>query len=196
VVIIYLFKTKLSIMKKIILSVFILILLTNLSAQKYFSKDAKINFSATSSLEKIEGSNTKGTLVIDGATNKLEAAVLVKGFHFEKALMEEHFNENYMESGKFSKATFAGEITDMKTVNMAKDGDYKVNVKGKLTMHGVTKDITTTATITVKGGTIAAGKTSFKVLVGDYGIAIPGAVKDKIAKEAKIDVEANLQKMK
>jgi polyisoprenoid-binding protein YceI len=65
-----------------------------------------------------------------------------------------------------------------------------------LTMHGVAKDVTTTATITVKGGSIAGGKTSFKVLVADYGIAIPGAVKDKIAKEAKIDVEANLQKMK
>jgi polyisoprenoid-binding protein YceI len=195
-VIIYYKKQKFSIMKKVILSVFSLILLTNLSAQKYFSKDAKINFSATSSLEKIEANNNKGTLVIDAASSKLEAAVLVKGFHFEKALMEEHFNENYMESGKFSKATFAGEITDMKTVNMAKDGDYKVNVKGKLTMHGVTKDITTTATITVKGGAVTGGKTSFKVLVGDYGIAIPGAVKDKIAKEAKIDVEANLQKMK
>jgi polyisoprenoid-binding protein YceI len=183
-------------MKKVILSLFSLVLLTNLSAQKYFSKDAKINFSATSSMEKIEATNNKGTLVIDAASSKLEAAILVKGFHFEKALMEEHFNENYMESGKFSKATFAGDITDLKAVNMAKDGDYKVNVKGKLTMHGVTKDITTTATITVKGGAVAAGKTSFKVLVGDYGIAIPGAVKDKIAKEAKIDVEASLQKMK
>jgi polyisoprenoid-binding protein YceI len=182
-------------MKKIILSVFTLLLLNNLFAQKYFSKDAKIYFSATSSMEKIEATNNKGTLVIDAASRKLEAAVLVKGFHFEKALMEEHFNENYMESGKFAKATFVGEITDMKTVNTAKDGDYKVNVKGKLTMHGVTKDVTTTATITVKSGNIAAGKTSFKVLVGDYGIAIPGAVKEKIAKEAKIDVEANLKKM-
>jgi YceI-like domain len=183
-------------MKNVILSVFSLVLVSNLSAQKYFSKDTKVYFSASSSMEKIEATNNKGTLVIDGASNKLEAAVLVKGFHFEKALMEEHFNENYMESGKFSKATFAGEITDMKTVNMAKDGDYKVNVKGKLTLHGVTKDVTTTSTLSVKSGAISKGKTSFNILVGDYGIAIPGAVKDKIAKEAKIDVEANLQKMK
>ncbi len=183
-------------MKKVILSVFSLVVLSNLSAQKFFSKDAKVYFSATSSMEKIEATNNKGTLVIDAASSKLEAAVLVKGFHFEKALMEEHFNENYMESGKFAKATFAGEITDMKTVNMAKDGDYKVNVKGKMTMHGVTKDVTTTATISVKGGAIAAGKTSFKILVSDYAIPIPSVVKDKIAKEAKIDVEAILQKMK
>jgi polyisoprenoid-binding protein YceI len=183
-------------MKKVILSVFSLVLLTNLSAQKYFSKDAKIYFSASSSMEKIEATNNKGTLVIDAASSKLEAAVLVKGFHFEKALMEEHFNENYMESGKFSKATFAGDITDMKTVNMSKDGDYKVNVKGKMTMHGVTKDVATTATLTVKGGAVVKGKTSFSIMVGDYGIAIPGAVKDKIAKEAKIDVDATLQKMK
>lgn len=183
-------------MKKAILSVFSLLVLTNLSAQKYFSKDAKVYFSATSSMEKIEATNNKGTLVIDAASSKLEAAILVKGFHFEKALMEEHFNENYMESGKFSKASFAGDITDMKIVIMTKDGDYKVNVKGKLTMHGVTKDVATTATLTVKGGAIAMGKTSFKVLMADYAIAIPGAVKDKIAKEAKIDVDATLQKMK
>jgi polyisoprenoid-binding protein YceI len=183
-------------MKKVILSVFSLVILTNLSAQKYFSKDAKVFFSATSSMDKIEGTNNKGTLVIDAASSKLEAAVLVKGFHFEKALMEEHFNENYMESGKFAKATFAGEITDMKTVNMSKDGDYKVNVKGKMTMHGVTKDLSSTATLTVKGGAVVKGKTSFKVLVSDYNIPIPSVVKDKIAKEAKIDVEANLQKMK
>jgi polyisoprenoid-binding protein YceI len=183
-------------MKKGILSLFSLVLLTNLSAQKYFSKDAKVFFSATSSMEKIEATNNKGTLVLDAASNKLEAAILVKGFHFEKALMEEHFNENYLESGKFSKATFAGEITDMKTVNMAKDGDYKVNVKGKMTMHGVTKNVATIATISIKGGAIVKSKTSFKLLVADYGIAIPGAVKDKIAKEVKIDVEANLQKLK
>jgi polyisoprenoid-binding protein YceI len=182
-------------MKKIVLSLFSLALLTNLSAQKFFSKDAKVYFSATSSMEKIEATNTKGTLVLDATSNKLEAAILVKGFHFEKALMEEHFNENYLESGKFSKATFAGEITDMKTVNMAKDGDYKVTVKGKMTMHGVTKDLTTTATISVKGGAIVNSKTSFKVLMADYGVAIPGAVKDKIAKEAQIDVEAKLLKL-
>jgi polyisoprenoid-binding protein YceI len=182
-------------MKKIILSLMALTILTSLSAQKFYSKNAKITFNANSPLEKIEAINTKGTLVIDATTSKLEAAVLIKGFHFEKALMEEHFNENYMESGKFPKAIFTGDISDLKSVNMSKDGEYKVNVKGKLTMHGVTKDVVTAATITVKGGAIVKGKASFKALMADYNIAIPGAVRDKIAKEAKIDIDADLQKL-
>ena len=183
-------------MKKLILCVCTIALLSNLSAQKFFSKDAKVSFNANSPVEKIEGTNNKGTLIIDAASSKIEAAVLVKGFHFEKALMEEHFNENYMESGKFAKSTFAGEITDFKTVNLSKDGDYKVSIKGKLTMHGVTKDVQSTATLTVKGGAIAKGKASFKALMADYNINIPSVVREKIAKEAKIDIEAIMQQLK
>lgn len=184
-------------MKKVFFSALATLFVLNLSAQKFFSKDAKVSFDATSSLEKIAAINSKGSLVIDAATGKMEAAVLVKGFHFEQALMEEHFNENYMESNKFAKSSFAGEVVDFKNaVNLTKDGNYTATVKGKLTMHGVTKDVQTQGIFTVKGGTITASKSSFKILVGDYGIAIPGLVKDKIAKEAKIDISATLQVLK
>ena len=183
-------------MKKSVFSAIALLLVLNLSAQKFFTKDAKINFDATnaSSPEKIAAVNPKGTLVIDAATGKMEAAVLVKGFRFEKALMEEHFNENYMESNKFAKATFSGDVVDFKkNVNLTKDGDYTATVKGKLTMHGITKDVETKGVITVKGGKITASKSSFKAPLADYKIDIPSVVRDKIGNDAKIDISGTLQ---
>lgn len=184
-------------MKKLILICLVLVSLSSLSAQgKYFTKTAKVSFDATSPLEKIQATTNSGTLVLDATTGKIEAAVLVKSFHFEKALMEEHFNENYMESGKYPKANFAGNIADMKAVNLQKEGDYPVIVKGKLTLHNVTKDIETKGILTVKGGAIAAAKANWQIKVADYNITIPGPVKDKIAKEAKIDISGNLQSLK
>jgi polyisoprenoid-binding protein YceI len=186
-------------MKKLVLIAFVFGSVLSASAQKFFTKDAKVSFDATSktSPEKIAAMNPKGTVVIDAATGKMEAAVLITGFHFEQALMEEHFNENYMESAKFAKATFAGEVVDFKkTINLTKDGDYTATVKGKLTMHGITKDVETKGIFTVKGGKITAAKTTFNAPLASYNIAIPKVVSDKIAKDAKIDIAANMQQLK
>ena len=79
-------------------------------AQKYFTRNGNISFHSDTPMEKIEGHNKNSTAVIDAESGKLEFAVLIKAFHFEKALMEEHFNENYMESNKFPKASFKGQI--------------------------------------------------------------------------------------
>jgi polyisoprenoid-binding protein YceI len=184
-------------MKKLMLGLIALMMVTvSVSAQKFFTKDGNVAFDANSPLEKIEAKTNKGTLVIDAATGKLESAVLVKGFHFKSALMEEHFNENYMESGKFPKATFAGQIADFATVNLKKDGVYPITVKGNMTMHGVTKPVEAKGTLTVKKGAITEAKAAFKVLMADFKIDIPSAVKDKIAKEAKIDFSGTLQPLK
>jgi polyisoprenoid-binding protein YceI len=186
-------------MKKLVISAIALCFVLSASAQKFFTKDAKVNFNATnaSSPEKIAAVNPKGTLIFDAATGKMEAAILIKGFHFDQALMEEHFNENYMESNKFPKALFAGDVIDFKTaINLTKDGDYTATVKGKLTMHGVTKDVETKGIFTVKGGKITAAKSNFKTVLSDYNISIPSLVKDKIAKEAKIDISGTMQLLK
>ena len=91
-------------------SIYILILLlshvTMVSGQKYFTKTGQISFNANTSIEKIEAINKSASCVMDVETGKIEFGVLVKGFQFEKALMQEHFNENYLESSKFPKATF------------------------------------------------------------------------------------------
>ena len=179
---------------------FLLIALTasDASAQKFFSKDGKVSFNATSanSPEKIEGTTNKGVFVLDAATGALEMAVLLKGFHFERALMEEHFNENYVESHKYPKANFQGTVTDFKTVNLQKDGAYPVHIDGSLTLHGETHKISTTGTLTVLGGIVSGAKTSIAVNLTDYKIDIPSVVRDKVAQQAKIDVNLSLAKMK
>ncbi len=156
-------------------------------AQKYFTKSGTVNFDGSTKMEKIAAVNNKATAVYDAASGAIEYGVLIKAFAFEKALMQEHFNENYMESSKFPKATFKGKIINSSALTLAKDGTYKADVEGKLTMHGVTKDVKTKATFTVKEGKISA-TSSFKVLLADYGISIPAVVKDNISKEMNIEI--------
>ena len=165
------------------------------NAQKYFTRDGTISFSASSPLEKIEATSRGATAVIDAASGAVEFAVLIKGFIFEKALMQEHFNENYMESDKFPKALFKGEVLNLDKVNLEKDGEYPVKVKGSLTIHGVTNEIESPGKFIVKDGNITASS-SFTVEVADYDIQIPAVVRDNIAKEVRIDIEAGLQELK
>jgi len=166
-------------------------------AQKYFTKNCKINFDATSasSPERIEGVNKTVTCVVDSKTGNIQFSALMKGFEFERALMEEHFNENYVESDKFPKAEFKGAVANNEKVNYAKDGTYTVTVKGKLTMHGETKEVETEGKITIQGGKISA-LADFNVLLSDYKISIPGLVADKVSKTAKISVACSLEPLK
>jgi hypothetical protein len=165
--------------------------------QKYFTKTGQVNFDATvtSSPEKIEGINRSATCVVDTKNWNMQFAVLMKGFGFERALMEEHFNENYVESNKFPKGEFKGEIKNIETVDFSKDGTYPVKVKGKLTMHGESKDVETNARIIIQSGKIKASA-EINVLLADYKISIPGIVADKVSKTAKISISCALEPLK
>lgn len=181
-----------------VLVLFILLAIpTLLSAQRLFTRDAKVHFDATSkgSPEQVEAVNKSGTLVVDVATGNVQAAVLMTNFLFEKALMQEHFNENYVESSKYPKATFKGKIDDASKVNFSKDGTYEVPVSGSLDLHGVTNEIKTTATFKIQGGKVAAN-TEFKITLADYKISVPSVVSDKLAAQAQISFEADLEPMK
>ena len=173
------------------------LLATGSYGQKYFTKIGKINFDATtaSSPEKIEGINRTVTCVVDTKTGNIQFSVLMKGFEFEKALMEEHFNENYVESEKFPKAEFKGLIDNNDKVNYSKDGTYTVKVKGKLAMHGETKDVESEGKITVQNGKINAAA-EFNVSLADFKISVPGLVADKVSKTAKITVTCSLDLLK
>ena len=162
-----------------------------LFGQKYYSKVGQVVFTSDASLEKIEGKNTNGLVVLDAATGRLECSVLIKGFQFEKALMQDHFNENYMESHKFPKGVFKGTITNMQDIHLKKDGTYTVVVKGDLTLHGVTKPFSPTGKVIVKGGMITA-TSSFEILVADFKIEIPKVVRDNIAEKVKVTIQADL----
>ncbi len=162
--------------------------------QKYFSKTGKISFFSEAALEKIEAHNTSASTVIDVSTGAIEWGVLIQGFKFEKALMQDHFNENYMESAKYPKAKFKGKIDNMTSVNFAKDGQYAVNVSGQLEIHGVLKPVSMPATITVKGGAVSA-KGKLTIMVADYNIEVPKLVAENIAEKVNIEIQADYQLM-
>jgi hypothetical protein len=154
--------------------------------QTYMTRNGLIGFYSKMPLEDIKAENNQVYAVIDAGKKNIAFTLLVKGFLFEKALMQEHFNENYIESDKYPKAVFTGAYTG--DVPTGKDGVYNVTVKGSLTMHGVTKPLEAPATIEVKGGKLL-GRSSFKLKPEDYNITIPSVVRDKIAKEMSVNVQ-------
>jgi len=164
---------------------------TQLEAQKYFTRDGKITFSSDTPIEKIEAHNQKATCVLNAADGRMEFAVLIKAFQFEKALMQEHFNENYMESGTYPKAVFKGQISDIEAVDFSKDGTYEVTVAGEMTIHGLKQPVSTAGTLVVKDGKLSAEAT-FEVKPEDYGIKIPSVVRKNIAEIVQVMVAVDL----
>ena len=140
-----------------------------LQAQKIYStKTAKITFFSKATLEDIEAKNSEVESKLS-SNGQMVFTLLIKGFKFSNALMEDHFNENYMESSKFPKSAFKGTIENLKDVNFEKDGTYPVRVKGSLTIHGKTNEIATGGTIVVKDGKVSSDS-KFSVKLKDYGI--------------------------
>ncbi len=181
-------------MKKIILSLLILSTF-QVNAQKYLTKTGKIDFLSKVPLETIEGVNKSVAALVDAQTGSLDFIVQIKSFVFDRQLLQEHFNENYMESTKFPKATFKGNIENFKTIQFAKDGEYDAITSGKLTIHGVTKEVKQKGKLIVKGGKLIL-ISNFNLLLADYNISIPSAVKDKISKDVKINVNCTLDQIK
>jgi hypothetical protein len=178
-------KSKLS-SKSIFIAIALLVCMTQtVTAQKVFAtKSGQIYFNATGALVKIAAVNNQVDSKFVDATGQIIFGVLVKGFKFENQLMEDHFNENYLESTQFPKADFKGYITNIKEINFSKDGAYPIQVEGTLTIHGVAQKTSTKGTLTLAQGkaTIAG---DFSVKVKDYGIT--GLyIGEKIANEATI----------
>jgi polyisoprenoid-binding protein YceI len=176
------------------IAIFFLFHAHSITGQKYYSKVGRIHFLSEAPLEKIEATNHNALVIFDASTGKLECSVLIKGFQFEKALMQDHFNENYMESHKYPKGIFKGSVLNMDEVNLNKDGTFPVNVKGDLTLHGVTNPFILVGQIVVKAGKISASS-AFDILLDDYNIQIPKVVKENVSKTVKVTVAADLQKM-
>lgn len=174
----------------------ILLTTTALQAQdKYFTKSGKIEFTSKAPLEDIEATNKTATAVLDSRSGEMQFSVQMKGFEFEKALMQEHFNDNYVESDKYPKAEFKGSITNNSEINYTKPGTYTAKVKGKMSLHGVTKDVETTGTIRVTGSGLDA-TSAFTIQLSDYNIKIPAIVKKKVANNVKITVDTRLEPFK
>lgn len=172
----------------IIVTLFVAILST--SAQNYITKNGRISFFSKTDVENIDAENNQAVSLINSQNGEIVFSVLINGFLFKKALMQEHFNENYMESAQFPKGSFKGKILDLTKVNFTKDGSYKVSVSGDLTLHGETNKVTVPAIITVKGKGVEA-KASFTVKLDDYKISIPKVVENNISKTIEINVDCN-----
>jgi polyisoprenoid-binding protein YceI len=174
-------------MKRTVILLTLALLAVTASGQKFMTKSGYIGFNSHTPVEDIKADNNQVAGVIDTSTGELVFQVLVKSFHFEKALMEEHFNENYMESDKFPKSSFKGKITNLADVNFTKPGKYDVTVEGDLNMHDVTNKISVKGTIEVVDGGITANS-KFNIVPEDYKINIPGVVRDHIAKTLELTV--------
>ena len=182
-------------MKKYILSICCIVLFIQvLPAQKYYSKTGTIHFLSDAPMEKIEAINSNAYVVFDQASGQMEWSVLIQGFKFDKALMQDHFNENYLESHKFPKGIFKGKIIDLSGVNTAKDGIYNTEVSGNLTLHGVTKLFKAPGRVTVKNGMVSVNS-AVDLTIGECGNSVPKVVRENIAKTVQVTVNADLQRL-
>lgn len=171
---------------------FILTLTSNLYAQKKWdTRNAKVSFQSETSVEKIYSENNQVTSILkDEGQKKIVAFnVLMRSFKFEKALMEEHFNEKYVHSEKFPAAKFVGEIVS--PIDLGKPGLYKnIKVSGTFTLHGVMKPLIIIAEIEVRENQEIRGVSSFKINPEDFAIEIPKLVDEKISKEITVNIDA------
>lgn len=175
--------------KQLFFLLFVL-LAVHVKAQKvYQTKTGKVSFFSSTKIEDIEAINNQADIKL--ATNgQLVVLIAIKAFKFPNAVMQEHFNDNYMESDTYPKSIFMGNIVDVSKVNFGKDGTYPVQVRGNLEIHGVKKNVLANATLEVTGAKIKA-KTSFKIALTDYGIS-GSYIGDKIAKEIEINLDGTL----
>lgn len=174
--------------KSLVLVAIVLIGTSQLFAQKYMTRSGHIWFHSEAPLETIEAHNYQATSIIDSETGEVAFSLLIKGFQFEKALMQEHFNEKYLHSDKHPRSTYEGKITNISKVNLNKPGVHEVELEGNLTIHGVTKAVKTTATIENKDGKLY-GKAKFPVAVKDYDISIPSMMARNIAEVVDVTVD-------
>ena len=170
----------------ILIACLYLIAVQGWSQDRYFTKTGSIGFYSHTPVEDIVAENHHVTSIHDIKTGDYVFAVLIKSFEFKKSLMEEHFNENYMESEKFPKSTFEGRITNITEIDFSVPGTYTVNVTGNLTIKDKTNPIESTGTMKVQDDNTIKGESKFSIEVEDYGIDIPKIVREKIAKSIEI----------
>lgn len=185
-------------MNKYLLVLLLLIVpLAGISQNRVYTKTGVITFFSKTTIETIEAKNKRTLAVIDFSANKIEIATLIKGFEFRKALMQEHFNENYLESDTYPKAVFKGNFDEPGlNIPLNENKNYNLKVTGYLTLHGITKPLNTTAVITVLNNSISASA-DFIIRLSDYNIKVPSVVANNINKEIQVNIQLPLlQQMK
>jgi hypothetical protein len=178
-------------MKKTVLITMLLISMIVFSQEKMITKSATITFDASfPSFDEVRGINKNVTFVLNPETGEVASLAIMKGFEFEIALMEEHFNENYMETDQYPKAIFRGQIEDFDQKSLSSTPKDFI-LKGKLELHGKSKDINVIAKISKTGPRITI-LSNFSVNTSDFSIPIPALIKYKLASKVNIQIAAVL----
>lgn len=176
-------------MKKTIL-IAIVLLSQTIVAQKYFTRTGETNFKASvEAFEPVEATNKSTTVILKTGTGDIASQLFLTAFKFKVALMQEHFNENYMDSDKYPKATFRGKLEGFSMDGLSSGKEFPL--KGTLTVRGQKKEIDTKAMVTQKGDKLHL-TTKFAVQPQDFGIDIPSVVRKKIAEKINITVNYEL----
>ena len=180
-------------MKKLTLLLLLSGISFGLQAQQFMTRTGTIEFLSATPVEDIQAVNKQVSSVIDFDKNQFAFLVPIKAFQFEKALMQEHFNENYMESGEFPNASFKGEFVDLENLELDSDGSYRVTLTGVMSIHGTDKMIEEQANIHVKNGKVSLDS-DFILRPEDYGVKIPAGKKDNISDVLDVSVRMNYAK--
>jgi len=166
----------------------------DLSAQNiYTDKEGKVSFYSRTPLEDIEAHTTQALGIINLDKGSVGVSILIKSFSFKKALMEEHFNENYLESDIYPKAVFNGKIMGYDTLDFKRAGGLETTVVGNIKLHGVTQAIHGTVSFKPDGKSFKCS-TKFKLKPADFNIKIPDLVSNNIAKEVEVTAEFLISK--
>lgn len=178
-------------MNKAIIIIGLCLLSTTLFSQKFITQTGTITFFSEARLENIEAVNNQVSSVLNAGNGELAFSLLMKAFTFEKALMQEHFNEKYVESPKYPKATFKGKLTDF-DISALTESAQTYSVQGELTMHGKTVKVESTALLK-RTTTGVHGTCTFTVLLADFDIKIPSAVADNLSNTIEIQVDVSYE---
>jgi len=174
----------------VIILFFALIQLAGFSQSTYFTRSGHIYFISHTDVIDIDADNHQVASFLDIESGKIQFAVLIKSFEFSLATAKEHFNESYMESDKFHKATFKGEILNIDSINLNKNGICSVRVKGDITIKGITKNIEVPGKLIIENGQINA-ISEFELSISDFNISVPRIVENRVAKIVKLKVNMN-----
>ena len=181
-------------MKKLITPLaLVLILGFSADAQKLKTRTGMVRFFSESPIENIEAVNNQVSSVLVTESGEFAFLVPIKAFVFEKALMQEHFNENYLESGEFPTAKFNGSIENLDALSFEEEGEYEAVFAGTMNIHGIEQEISEPVTVLVKGNAIIV-QTKFMVLCSDYQVDIPSAKKDNINNQIEVTVNVEYKR--
>lgn len=184
-------------MRKIALIILVTGLVLSVRAQDtlWFTRTGHIYFISHTEIIDIDANHYQTGSFLNTRTGEMAFTLLMKSFRFTLPLAEEHFNENYVESDKFPKASFKGRIMDFDPLKLMQETDYNVVVQGDLTIHGITATVKEAGVLKKSGNKISA-VSKFTILLDTYGIKVPAVVEDRVAKEIPIQIDLTYEPYK